>query len=121
MEHLALEHEERNDCGQSSEEHGVVDRPEWHRLLRSFSSVKTLRVDGGLSDELSRYLQSDSGGLPWDLLPELQELTYAGNSNAGDVFTSFIDARQNTGRPVTLVRRNCPQHSFVSSFVGDIF
>jgi hypothetical protein len=112
VEHLALEHEEHV---QSSEEHDAVDRSEWHKLLRSFSNVKTLRVGDGLSDQLSRCLQSDNGGLTWDLLPELQELTYAGNSNAGDAFTSFIDTRQKTGRPVTLVRRNSP-HSSGSSF-----
>jgi len=112
VEHLALENEEHN---QSSEEHGAVDRFEWHKLLRSFRNVKTLRVDDGLSEQFSRCLQSDNGGLPWDLLPELQELTYSGNNKAGDVFTSFIDARQNTDRPVTLVRRNSP-HSSVSSF-----
>lgn len=112
VEHLALEHEEHI---QSSEEHDAVDRSEWHKLFRSFSNVKTLRIDDGLSEQLSRCLQWDNGGLPWDLLPELQELTYAGNSNAGDIFTSFIDARQNAGRPVTLVRRNTP-HSSVSAF-----
>jgi hypothetical protein len=112
VEHLALEHEEHS---QSSEEHDAVDCSEWHRLLRPFSNVKTLRVDDGLSERLSRCLQSDNGELPWDLLPELQELTYAGNSNARDVFTSFIDARQNAGRPVALVRRNSP-HPSVSSF-----
>ena len=112
VEHIALEHEEHS---QSSEEHDAVDRSEWHKPLRSFSNVKTLRVDDGLSEQLSRCLQSDNGGLPWDLLPELQELTYTGNSNVGDFFTSFIDARQDTGRPVTLVRRDCPPHSSVSS------
>ena len=112
VEHLALEHKEHS---QSSEEHDAADRSEWHKLLRSFGNVKTLRVDDRLSEQLSRCLQPDNGGLPWDLLPELRELTYAGNSNASDVFTSFIDARQNTGRPVSLVCRNTT-HPSVPSF-----
>ena len=41
-----------------------------------------------------------------ELLPELQELTYSGSGDTGDVFTSFIDVRQNTGRPVTLYRHS---------------
>jgi hypothetical protein len=32
-------------------------------------------------------------------LPDLQELTYSGSGNVGDAFTSFIDTRQNSGRP----------------------
>jgi glycosylphosphatidylinositol transamidase (GPIT) subunit GPI8 len=48
----------------------------------------------------------DDGEHPLDLLPELQELTYSGNSNTSDVFTSFINARQNAGRPMILVRLN---------------
>jgi hypothetical protein len=44
----------------------------------------------------------EDGELPLELLPELQELTHSGSGNTGDAFTSFIDARQNAGRPVTL-------------------
>jgi hypothetical protein len=62
----------------SSEEHNEVDRTEWRKLLRSFSNVKTLRVDDGLVKELSRSLRLDDGELPLELLPELQELTYSG-------------------------------------------
>ena len=34
----------------------------------------------------------------------LQELVYFGSNNACNAFTTFIDARQNAGCPVTLVR-----------------
>jgi hypothetical protein len=101
VEHLTLEHEEHS---LSSEEHNEVDHTEWLRLLRSFSNVKTFRIDNGLVEELSRCLELDDGELPLGLLPELQELTYSGSGDTGDAFTSFIDARQNAGRPVTLVR-----------------
>ena len=104
VEHLALQHEVHS---LSSEEYNEVDRIEWRSLLSSFSNVKTLRVNDGIVEELSRCLGSgDDGGLPLELLPELQELhTYSGSADAagGDAFTPFINARQNAGRPVTLV------------------
>jgi hypothetical protein len=101
IEHLTLEHEAHS---QSSEEHDEVDRTEWRNLLRPFSNVKTLRIEDGLVEELSRCLQLEDGELPLELLPQLQELTCSGSGDTGDAFTSFIDARQNAGRPVTLFR-----------------
>ncbi|KAI0282460.1 hypothetical protein BGY98DRAFT_85611 [Russula aff. rugulosa BPL654] len=74
VEHLILGHEVHS---QSSEEHNDVDRIEWRNLLRSFSNVKTLRVEGGLVEELSNCLQLENGEPPLELLPELQELTYS--------------------------------------------
>jgi hypothetical protein len=101
VEHLTLVHEAHS---RSSEEHNDVDRNEWRKLLRSFSNVKTLRIDNGVLKVLSRCLPSEDGEQPLEILPELQELTYPGSSNANDVFTPFIDARQNAGRPVKLIK-----------------
>ena len=101
VEHLTLEHEVHS---RSSEEHNEVDRSEWHQLLGSFRSVKTLRVDEGLVEELSRCLRLDGGEHPLELLPELQELTYSGSGTTGDAFISFVEARQNADCPITLVR-----------------
>jgi hypothetical protein len=101
VEHLTLGHEVHS---QPSEEHSDVDRTEWRNLLRSFSNVKTFRVGDGLVEELSRCLRLEDGELPLELLPELQKLTYFGSRDTSDAFTSFIDARQSVGRPVTLVR-----------------
>ena len=103
VELLTFEHEV---VSQSSEEHNDVDRIEWRKLLRSFSNVKTLRVEDGLVEELSRCLRLEDGEPPLELLPELQELTYTGSGDdAGDdALISFRDARQNVGRPVALVR-----------------
>ena len=101
VEHLTLEHEVHS---WSSEEHNEVDPIEWRKLLRSFSNTKTLCIDDGLVKELSRSLRLDDGEYPLELLPELVELTYSGSGDTGDAFTSFIDARQNAGRPVTLAR-----------------
>jgi hypothetical protein len=88
------------------DEHNHVDRAEWLKLLRSFSNVRTLRIQGRLVKKLSRCLRLEDGGHPLELLPELQELTYTGRSDGDDDFTSFIDARQNAGRPVTLINEN---------------
>jgi hypothetical protein len=101
VEHLTLDHEVHS---QSSEEHNQADRTECRRLLGSFRNVKTLRIDEGLVEELSRCLELDDGELPLELLPELQVLTYSGSGDTGNAFNSFIDARQVAGRPVTLVR-----------------
>ena len=103
VEHLTLEHEVHT---LSSEEHNEVDRSQWRKLFRSFSKVKTLRVDDGLVNEVSHSLRSDDGEVSLELLPELQSLTYSGIGDTGDAFTPFIDARQNAGRPVTLVHPN---------------
>jgi len=100
VEYLILEHKEHS---RSSKEHNDVDRAEWHKLLKPFSNVKTLCFDEGLVKELSRCLQSEDEEDPLELLPELQELTYSGNGDTGDAFTSFIDARQSSGHVVTLV------------------
>ena len=101
VEHLTLTHQLHD---RSSEEHNEVERTEWCKLLRSFSNVKTLRVHHRLVGEISRCLRLDDGEYPLEILPELQELTYSGSGNADDTFTPFIDARQNAGRPVTLIK-----------------
>jgi hypothetical protein len=103
VEHLTLQHEVHS---QSSEDHNNVDRIEWRNLLMSFSNVKTLRIEDGLVKEVSHCLRLGDGELPLELLPELQELTYFGSGDTGDAFTSFIDARQNAGRLVTLVHHS---------------
>ncbi len=96
----------------SPEEPNEVDLIEWRNLLRSFNNVKTLHVEYGLIKELSRCLRLEDGGLPLELLPELQKLAYSGleSGDTSDAFTSFIEARQNAGRSVTLIclgsRRN---------------
>jgi hypothetical protein len=103
VEQLTLEHEVHS---QSTEEHNDVDRIEWRSLLRSFSNVKTLRVEDGLVEALSRSLRLEDGELPLELLPELQELIYFESRDTGDAFTSFVDARRDAGRPVTQVRHS---------------
>ena len=104
VEHLILDHEEYDwPPGEGFEVE--IDHRELYQLLRPFSNVKNLRVNHRVVEEFSRYLQSGDGDLPPELLPELQELTYfAGSFNVDATFASFIDARQNAGHPVSLVR-----------------
>jgi hypothetical protein len=90
---------------QSAGIHNRVDCEQWRRLFGSFSNVKTLHVGLDFYRELSRILTSDDGTSPMELLPELNELVVPERADVVDAFASFIDARRNTGRPVTLVHR----------------
>ena len=101
IERLTLEREnEAYWTPEDDVEHNWFDHIDWHQLLSWFGNVKTLRIDNGFVKGVSRCLESDDGGL----LPELQELTYSRSDKSIDAFTSFIDARQNAGRPITLSR-----------------
>ena len=97
--------------GQSSEEHNDVDRIEWRNLLRPFILARTPVVENGLVEQLSRCLRLENGERPLELLPELRCLLYyySGSGDSGDAFTPFVDARQNVGRPVTLVSHHSRQ------------
>jgi len=77
----------------------------WRDVLRPFSNVKSLSVHNGLAREISRSFPVGDGESQMELLPELNELKYYGLGDAGDAFTAFIDARQNAGHPITLVRQ----------------
>ncbi|KAN0114154.1 hypothetical protein V8E52_006952 [Russula decolorans] len=103
VEHLAFVNDVHR---QSSEEHSEVDHTDWQKILESFSNVKSLLIDDGLVEGFCRCLQLDDEDLPLDFLPELQELAYIGRSDTHESFTPFINARQNAGRPVTLVRQS---------------
>ncbi|KAI0270364.1 hypothetical protein BGY98DRAFT_1100696 [Russula aff. rugulosa BPL654] len=95
VEHLTLTY---RVLDRSSEGHDEVERTEWRKLLRSFSNVKTLRVDSGLVIAISRCLRLDDGEHPLNVLPELEELIYySWSGNADDAFSSFVDARQMAG------------------------
>ena len=101
VEHLTFVHHVHH---WTSEEHNEVNRTEWRKLLGSCRNAKTLRIEDGLVREFSRCLSLEDGEHPLELLPDLQELTYPNSNNADDLFTPFIDARRNAGRPVTLMK-----------------
>ena len=106
VERLALAYA-KNDLPSVSNNEDDVDRAEWRRLLGSFRNVKTLLVDYGLVEEITRCLRLDDGEPPLELLPKLNELSYSSgdDSDTGDRFAGFIDGRQAAGHCVTLIRR----------------
>ena len=101
VEHLTLRDKVHS---KSSEEHNDVDHTEWRKLLRPFNNVKTLRIRKGLVKDLSRCLELEDTEPRLELLPELLRLEYSGSGDTGDAFASFVDARRNADRPITLVR-----------------
>ena len=114
LEHLALRHKVHS---LSSGVHNDVDRIEWRNFLRSFSNVRTLSVEDGLVEGLSRCLRLEDGERPLELLPELHELTYFGSCNVDNAFSSFIDSRRDAGRPVDLI---VPMRYRKSSYPGQL-
>ena len=87
----------------SSEWHNEGHRTQWRDLLRLFSNVKTLYVQNGLVEELSRSLRSEDGEVPLELLPNLEALFYSAAGNARNAITPFIGERWAVGRPVSLI------------------
>ena len=118
VEHLILENDEDGRSSEEDRDLFEVNGTEWRRLLMPFSNVKDLRVGHGLVEEFSCYLRLKGGGLPSELLPKLQELTYYGSVIAGGAFTSLVDVRQKAGHLVSLIRRSpSPRPSLASDEV----
>jgi len=81
---------------------GRADSIRWREVLKAFTNMKTLHVHDSLIRPISGSLQLDDGESPMELLPELKEIYCSTHDNAGDAFAPFINARQNTGRPIVL-------------------
>jgi hypothetical protein len=81
-------------------QNGAIDGTTWRDLLRPFIGVKTLYINPGLTEELSRTLQVDEVGLDPGFLPNLRSIGARRN-----LFTSFIDTRRVAGRPVVFSHR----------------
>ena len=97
VEHLDLRYSRHNI---SSEWNNQADLLHWREVLGSFGKVKTLRVEYGLVEQVSRAIQPE-GDSPTELFPELQELSYS-RRVVSRAFALFIDARQKAGRPLTV-------------------
>jgi hypothetical protein len=82
----------------------ICDDMMWHELLLPFIGVKKLRFGSLLTFELSRALNSVTGGLVLELLPELQELELKLNAidQAKNAISVFAETRESVGRPVQL-------------------
>jgi hypothetical protein len=66
--------------------------------------VKVLHLEDKLVEAFSRSLHSEDGEMTLEVLPSLEELTYAGGDVDG-AFTSFINERQAVGHTVRLESR----------------
>ena len=105
VEHLTLGYDRYS---MSPEWNNEAGRKQWRELLSTFDNAKTLRIEYGLTGQLSRSLEPDEGESPMDLLPKLQELSYSAYQPSDDAFSRFIDSRQNAGRLVTVTHRPSP-------------
>jgi hypothetical protein len=93
----------------SPERHNQADHTQWRELLGVFRNVKTLRVHNGLVGELSRSLQSDGEPSPsLEVLPELKELVCPAGCIDDKTFAPFINEREDTGQPVSLIVKAFP-------------
>ena len=101
VEHLTLEYYRH---GMSSEWNNEADPTHWRGILGLFGKLKTLCVEYGLVEQVSRALQPGEGESPTELLPELQELSYSTTGSSPDAFTLFVDAHRKAGHPVDVVR-----------------
>jgi hypothetical protein len=99
VEHLTLEFGRYTESSEANE----AERAQWRELLRSFSNVKIFRVNDDFHGQISRSLQVGDGESPLELLPELKELQYNQFFGDGNAFNTFVNARQDAGRPVTLI------------------
>ena len=73
----------------------------WHKILRSFDALRTLRTDVALVPELSKVLNADNGAAAEELLPMLSELVVtSGIDMIHNPFASLINARFLAGRAI---------------------
>jgi hypothetical protein len=99
VEKVTFSYEEHK---RSSQRHNNIDRRQWREILRPFTNAKTFLVQGDLINKIFRSLPSNHGEPPLELLPNLEEVGYSGDSNAWDAFTTFLNERQVAGHPVSL-------------------
>ena len=89
--------------GMPSDWEDTLDIMLWHDLLMPFIGVKKLRIGRLLTSGLSQSLQSVTGELVLELLPELQELeAYIETDDEEERFSAFAKIRESMGRPVHL-------------------
>ena len=82
----------------------TLDDIAWHELLLPFIGVKKLHIGSSLTPELSQALESVSGELAPEFLPELQALEVPLEIDlATKAFAMFMKTRESVGRPVHLL------------------
>jgi hypothetical protein len=87
-----------------SSRNDIDRRRQWRELLRPFTNVKAINVQGNLVDKIFHALLPAEGEPPLELLPNLEEVRHSGGLNAPsrDAVSTFIDARRVTGHLVSL-------------------
>ena len=81
-----------------------LDNMLWHELLLPFIGVKKLRIGSLLTHQLSQALESITGGLALDLLPELQDLEVQLSIDRAKVsFSTVVGTWESMGHPVHLL------------------
>jgi hypothetical protein len=78
-----------------------LDNVDWLQLLRPFSSMQTLLVDGYLTYRVCEALDDIAGAMVTEVMPAL-DLLHIGNEPMSCV-RRFITVRQASGRPVTAI------------------
>ena len=89
--------------GMPSDWEDSLDGMLWHEILLPFTGVKNLHIGSSLTLQLSRSLESVTGGLALELLPELEELEAQLEIGLSkNMFFMFVETRESVGRPVHL-------------------
>jgi hypothetical protein len=93
--------------GYSSLQEIKIYHTAWLELFRSFPSVQSLQIPAMLEQSIADALVGPTGEFATYLLPSLHSLSIVGRVSdkfASKGIQSYITARQNCGRPVTVSR-----------------
>jgi hypothetical protein len=105
-----------NVGGMASDWKKSLDGTLWHELLQPFIGVKKLHVGPSLTLELSQSLDSVTGGLVLELLPELEKLdVQLEMGHSKNVFSLFVETRESVDRPVHLSAPSSPPQQLNTS------
>ena len=89
--------------GMPSDWEDSLDSMLWHEVLLPFTGVRNLHIGSSLTLQLSQSLESVTGGLVLELLPELEELeAQLEIGHSKNEFLLFVETRESVGRPVHL-------------------
>ena len=88
----------------------VAEPIQWRNIFSTLNHVKTLRVHGRFTENLSHSLLSDGEPLP-EVLPDLHVFKYPMGCDASDAFATFVNARKAAGYPIRMVLVHSPGNS----------
>jgi hypothetical protein len=81
------------------------DVNQWLKLLRPFTTVKSLYISKGFERKMMSALQELAGGRTTEVLPSLQNIFLVRFEPSGafqEVIRQFVAARQLSGRPIAI-------------------